>query len=168
MMGKWLVGHLGELQLLLCLLLLHLFTRPLAMRALLLGTLVLGTATAPLLPRRHRGILLLLLELGVLWHFALDHTDLVGLLAFLLFPFSSQGGSSPCCVNGGADFIEGGSLQLPGGVFSLCNDLCNGVKGGENLGKEDEGLDVVCDQIGCILHPGEQAFNLLDGWFGIP
>ena len=36
---KWLVGHLGKLQLLLCLLLLHLFTRPLAMRALLLGTL---------------------------------------------------------------------------------------------------------------------------------
>ena len=86
-MNKWLVGRLCELQLLLCLLLFCLFSGPLAVRPLLLRTLVLGTATAPLLPRRHKGGLLLLLEFRVLQHFALDHTDLVGLLALLLFPF---------------------------------------------------------------------------------
>ena len=110
MLNGWLEGRLGELQLLLCLLLLCLLPRPLAMEPLLLRTLVLGAATTPLLPRRHRGGLLLLLELGVLWHFALDHADLVGLLAFSLFPFTSQGGSSPCHVDGGTDLIEGGGL----------------------------------------------------------
>ena len=48
------------------------------------------------------------------------------------------------------------------------NDLRNGVKGGRNLGEEDEGLDVVCDWIGHVLHSGEQAFYPLDGWFRIP
>ena len=109
-MDKWLVGHLCELQLLLHLLLLGLFPRPLAMRVLLLETLVLGTATAPLLPRRCRGRLLLLLELQVLWCFALNCADLVGLLALSLFPFASQGGGSPCCVDGSMDFVKGGSL----------------------------------------------------------
>ena len=110
MVDKWLVGHLCELQLLLHLLLLCLLPGPLAMRALLLGTLVLGTATTPLLPRRHRGGLLLLLELQVLWCLALDCADLVGLLALLLFPFASQGGSGPCHVDGGMDLVKGGSL----------------------------------------------------------
>ena len=50
----------------------------------------------------------------------------------------------------------------------MCNDLHDSIKGGGNLGEEDEGLDVVCNWIGCILHPGEQAFNPLDGWFGVP
>ena len=110
MVDKWLVGHLGKLQLLLCLFLLHLFTRPFAMRVLLLGTLVLGAATAPLLPRRHRGRLLLLLELGVLRRFALDCADLVGLLAFSLFPFSFQGSGGPHHVDGSTDLVEGRGL----------------------------------------------------------
>ena len=63
MMDEQLKGHLSKLQLLLCLLLLHLFARPFATSPLLLRILVLGTATAPLLPKRHRGSLLLLLEL---------------------------------------------------------------------------------------------------------
>ena len=120
MMDKWLMGHLCELQLLLCLLLLCLFPRPLATRALLLETLVLGAATTPLLPRRRRGgLLLLLLELWVLGCFALDRTELVGLLALLLSPFTSQGGNSPCCVDGYMDLVEGWGLQLSRGVLML-------------------------------------------------
>ena len=48
------------------------------------------------------------------------------------------------------------------------NDLCDGIKEGGNLGEENEGLDVICDQVGCIFHPGKQAFYLLDGWFWVP
>ena len=110
MLNRQLEGCLGKLQLLLHLLLLRLLSRPLATGPLLLRTLVLGTATAPLLPRRRRGGLLLLLELGVLWRFVLDCADLVGLLALSLFPFASQGGSSPCHIDGSTDLIEGGSL----------------------------------------------------------
>ena len=57
----------------------------------------------------------------------LDSTDLVGLLAFSLFPFSSQGSSGPCRVDGSMDLVEGGSFCFPRGVFSLCNDLHDGV-----------------------------------------
>ena len=110
MLNRQLEGCLCKLQLLLCLLLLCLLSRPLAVGPLLLRALVLDATTAPLLPRRCRGGLLLLLELGVLGCFALDCTDLVGLLALSLFPFASQGGSSPCHIDGGMDFIEGGSL----------------------------------------------------------
>ena len=162
MVDKQLEGCLSKLQLLLCLLLLRLLARPLATGPLLLRTLVLGAATAPLLPRRYRGGLLLLLELGILWCFALDCADLVGLLAFLLFSFTSQGSGSPCCINGGMDLVKGGSLCFPGGVFSLCNDLCNGIEGEGNLGEEEEGLNVVHDWVRCVLHLGKQAFEPLD------
>ena len=106
MVNKWLEGHLSKLQLLLHLLLLRLLARPLATGPLLLSILVLGAATTPLLPRRCRGRLLLLLELGVLQCFVLDNTDLVGLLAFSLFPFSSQGSSGPCRVDGSMDLVD--------------------------------------------------------------
>ena len=168
MLNGQLKGCLCELQLLLHLLLLRLLSRSFAAGPLLLRTLVLSTATTPLLPRWCRGGLLLLLEFGVLWCFALNCTDLVGLLVFLLFPFTSQGSSGPCHVDGSTDLIEGGSLRFPGGVFCLHNDLRDGIKGGGNLGKEDEGLDVVCDGIGRILHLGEQVFYLLDGWLWVP
>ena len=49
----------------------------------------------------------------------------------------------------------------------MCNDLHDSIKGGGNLGK-DEGLDVVHNWIGHVLHPGEQAFSPLDGWFRVP
>ena len=111
-MNGWLESHLGKLQLLLCLLLLCLFARPLATGPLLLQALVLSAATTPLLPRWHRGRLLLLLELRVLGHFALDCADLVGLLAFSLFPFTSQGSSSPCHIDGSTDLVKGGAFAF--------------------------------------------------------
>ena len=95
--------------------------------------------------------MLLLLELRVLWCFVLDGTDLIGLLAFSLFPFTFQESGSPCCVDGGTNFIEGRLLYFSRGVFSLRNDLHDSIKGEGDLGEEEESLDVVCDQIGCIL-----------------
>ena len=168
MMNKWLEGCLSKLQLLLCLLLLCLLARPLAVGPLLLRTLVLGTATTSLLPRRHRGGLPLLLELGILQHFVLDRADLVDLLAFLLFPFASQGSSSPCHIDSSMDFSKSGLFRFPRRVFSLHNDLCNGIKGGKNLCKETEHLDVIRNGVGRILHPCKQAFKPLNGWFRVP
>ena len=66
------------------------------------------------------------------------------------------------------DLVKGGILRLPRRVFSLHNDLHNSIKGGGDLGEEDEGLDVVHDWVGRILHPGKQAFYVLDGWFRVP